>query len=128
MTIKGLDAWLTTPPDEPDYPCIVCGKEEDACKCPECSECGAVGCIEHMTNHELQPLYEVTSYRMDELEKEVKKRMKKTAPCPKCGKESDIHPFQDYPSFCCDYEYWSDKWIKDAECVEAIYGVQQEEA
>jgi hypothetical protein len=33
----------TLPGEEPDLPCVVCGKEIDDCICPECQECGGIG-------------------------------------------------------------------------------------
>jgi hypothetical protein len=49
MGIRGLDAWLTPPPDE-EGPCAVCGNGVDYCICPECDECGCYGdphCYDH---------------------------------------------------------------------------------
>jgi len=41
--MKGLDAWLTTPPEQPEN-CEVCGAVDvDSCVCPECPHCGLTG-------------------------------------------------------------------------------------
>lgn len=42
MGIRGLDAWLTTPPVQDEF-CSICGNDVDHCICPECPVCGTIG-------------------------------------------------------------------------------------
>jgi len=44
------------PPDEPHGPCVLCGEYMETCKCPDCPECGVVGCHEHIDEMELMEL------------------------------------------------------------------------
>jgi hypothetical protein len=54
------------PGEEPDPPCFSCGRM-DECICPECENCGAHGCTEHM------PLEEIC-YRLRGMERELARR------------------------------------------------------
>ena len=44
-TIRGTPR--RNPEFDLDPPCGVCGKPVDECQCPECPECGMVGCTVH---------------------------------------------------------------------------------
>lgn len=70
MGIKGLDAWLTSPPDDEDYPCSVCGKDLDHCFCPECPVCGSVGDPKCYQEHGLVMSWEQRVSLLIELKRE----------------------------------------------------------
>jgi hypothetical protein len=40
-------------PFDDDSPCMVCGKFEDECICPECPKCGSVGDLKCYEEHGL---------------------------------------------------------------------------
>lgn len=45
------------PYNQSEAPCAICGEFEDACICPECTQCGAIGdpkCYEY--DHHVQPM------------------------------------------------------------------------
>ncbi len=45
---------FTTPDDEPEGPCEVCGLPVLKCKCPECPQCGNWGDPKCYENHGLK--------------------------------------------------------------------------
>lgn len=101
MSRAGIFGWsyppgCSGPPDDgPEPPCQLCGEYEDKCKCPECpakvicggipTECGTVGCLEHMPIRELleseQKLFSMHKRREEEL---IRRSIAEAVTCTGC--------------------------------------------
>ena len=111
---RGIFGW-SCPAGSSDYteaPCPLCGKMSDDCECPIC-ECGVTACLEHMDKKDLVAQIRLKSSQLYDLEHEAKRRERKLPPCPACGTVHTVSVVQDFPSLCCNYEYWRDGWQKE---------------
>ena len=89
----------SVPGDEPAI-CQLCGldaeesKENGGCTCPECSECGEHGCIDHVSTKDLDALQQRYAMLAFNFLDELKKRYKKNPTiCSVCK-----HPLSFYES------------------------------
>ena len=99
----------SVPGDEPCLPCSLCGKdpEKDAdkggCACPECPECGTVGCMEHLSLSDLIHRIEILGSQYHDLNGEFHRRqMKEMIHCPLCNKELLPDLLEGMPYWCPD--------------------------
>lgn len=111
------------PPDQPEMPCAICGKQVDAkvdpCTCPPCThkdedgeECGECGCIKHVPLRDLLSRLEMLQYQVSAFEAEVKRRQEEmTYPCPGCRDRITPNLRSEDGDYCpkCRKEIYRDK-------------------
>ena len=73
------------PGEEPDPPCVLCGRHFDLCECAPCEVCTDPGCLEHRLDADLVEIRDGLLDRAAEIKRELDARDRKNPVfCPDC--------------------------------------------